>query len=146
MKVIDFKPLTLFSEDSDVSSASWNSINWAPMHQSDAKGVDLIVDDSGQKPFGLGWIEFPAFGEVNLHTHEGSHILICFRGSGEVRIQDTGDIENLLAARLTIGKCYNIASLIPHSVHAGQEGLLLLVIGNDYRTAASHERLQMIQS
>jgi quercetin dioxygenase-like cupin family protein len=120
--------------------------SWAPMHKSDAVGVDILYDVSHQAPFGLGLIRFPPRGEVTLHVHEGSHILVCFRGGGLVNVveQLSRGKSRIVTNTLTPGECYCIPSMVPHSVHAGPEGLLLMVVGNDYRCASSEDRLQMV--
>jgi quercetin dioxygenase-like cupin family protein len=116
------------------------------MHESDAFGVDVFYDDSGEKPFGLWWIKFPPFGEVKLHTHKGSHMLVCFAGNGKVCVEiEENGVKKIREELLLSWYCYSIPSMIPHSVHAGAETLLLLVIGNDYRPADSHDRLDLIK-
>lgn len=142
----DFKPKGLFKLVEGNIFPIPELSGWGKMHQSDAVGTDVICDESGNKPFGMGWIKFPPNGEVKLHTHEGSHILTCFGGNGKVKVEISipGERQALQEHDLSPGLCYNIESMVPHSVHAGPEGLLLLVIGNDYRHATATDRLQMI--
>jgi quercetin dioxygenase-like cupin family protein len=144
--VSDFTSHKLFVLRDDTFNAAPEIQRWAPMHNSDALGVDVICDTSNATPFGLGWIKFPPHGEVKLHTHEGSHMLICFAGSGTVKVvaQESEKESRIVINELSTGECYNIPSMVPHSVHSGSDGLLLLVIGNDYRRAASEDRLQMV--
>jgi hypothetical protein len=139
-------PRSLFSVSKAEICVADNLVDWAEMHHSDAIGIDVLYDSSGQKPFGLGWIKFPPYGEVKLHTHEGSHILICFAGSGVVKVvvEDLQRNSRIHTNQIGVGECYGIESLVPHSVHAGELGLLLLVVGNDYRQAAHQDRLQMV--
>lgn len=141
-----FTPKSLFSLNSGRLSPAPELSRWGQMHHSDAVGIDVVTDVSGEKPFGLGWIKFPPHGEVKLHTHEGSHILICFAGDGAVKVQvkDRSKHSRIRSHSICLGQCYSIESLVPHSVHAGGDGLLLLVIGNDYRHAVSTDRLQMV--
>jgi mannose-6-phosphate isomerase-like protein (cupin superfamily) len=116
------------------------------MFHSDAVGVDILCDTSGDRPFGMGLIEFPPHGEVSLHVHEGSHILVCFDGEALVRVQvcDSDGSQRMVTHSISIGQCYNIESMVPHSVHAGASGVLLLVVGNDYRMAANQDRLEVV--
>lgn len=138
-----FKPQRLFRLDGTFTPFP-GPAGWGQMCNSDAKGTDTLLDTSGSQPFGLGWIEFPPNGEVLLHTHAGSHILTCFRGGGKVVVEAwENDTSKLIDHELTVGLCYNIESMVAHSVHAGPEGLLLLVVGNDYRHATSDKRLDM---
>lgn len=143
----DFKPQRLFGTIDGLVSVPGQS-GWGQMQNSDAVGTDILCDTSGEKPFGLGWIKFPPNGEVKLHTHEGSHMLICFEGGGEVRVEIyiPGEQQAFQKYELSSGLCYNIESLVAHSVHAGSNGLTLLVVGNNYRNATSTDRLQMVDA
>lgn len=85
----NFAPKKIFEIKAGRAHPLPAEINWDQMQQSDALGTDIIYDESGEKPFGLGWIRFPPFGEVKLHTHEGSHILICFGGAGTLKVFPT---------------------------------------------------------
>ena len=139
-------PQTIFSSHRSKIRAARNLARWQKMHNSDARGIDVLYDDSGAKPFGLGLIEFPPCGEVQLHVHEGSHILVCLAGDGVLKVQVEGpDSPKRLASHtISVGQCYNIPSLVPHSVHASEHGMLLLVAGNDYRMAANRDRLELV--
>lgn len=142
----NFAPKMLFTcEQSRLRPASMVR-GWQEMHHSDAVGVDILYDNSGERPFGLGLIEFPPYGEVPLHVHEGSHILVCFDGDALVKVEvnDSEGHQSIVTHSLSIGQCYNIESMVSHSVHAGSSGVLLLVVGNDYRMAANQDRLEVV--
>ncbi|MDB5204542.1 MAG: hypothetical protein JWP09_570 [Candidatus Taylorbacteria bacterium] len=143
----DFRAQRLFELRGEVILLP-SQVGWGQMHHSDALGTDILCDTSGEKPFGLGWIKFPPNGEVKLHTHEGSHVLICFAGRGQVKVEINipAERQSFQGHELSPGDCYSIGSLVAHSVHAGPDGLTLLVVGNDYRNATSTDRLQMVKT
>lgn len=104
------------------------------MHNSDGQGLDFFIDDSGQAPFGAGVITFKAGTGVDTHTHEGSHILMVLKGTGELGYyQETH--------QMFPGMIYNVPSNVPHSIIATTD-MTLVVVGNDYRSVDSHERLE----
>ncbi len=141
-----FAPKSLFTVKGSRLSPADTDMSWQNMHCSDAVGIDVLYDTSGEKPFGLGLIRFPPYGEVPLHVHEGSHMLICFDGDALVKVQSKviGGKEHFIAHTVSVGECYQIESRIPHSIHAGSQGVLLLVVGNDYRMTANHDRLEIV--
>jgi len=104
-----------------------------PMHKSDGRGVDIFVDNSGDKPFGMSVVEFQAEEGVKTHTHIGSHILMVMSGKGELGYYEE-------THKLETGLFYNIPHNVPHSIKATSK-LVMLVIGNDYRSVSSPERL-----
>lgn len=101
------------------------------MHLSDAKGYPLLHDGD---LFGADIIEFPPNGSIGMHTHPGAHFLFCLSGSGVVN-RDGQEIT------LKPGVCYLIPTMIPHSVCASENGLRLLVVGNNHRPVDSSERM-----
>ncbi len=117
-----------------VESIKLDKSRLKPMHNSDAQGYDLIIDSSGPKKLGIGitYFEKPGHG-VDLHTHEGSHILVVTQG----RCIVTKHTEEVV---VNVGQVYNIESKVPHSVLATKE-TVLLVIGNDYQSSDSPDRL-----
>lgn len=114
-----------------LSESNLNALADLPMTRSDAKGVALLHD--GER-FGADIIEFPPVGEIGTHKHPGAHMLFVLAGSGTV-------IRDGATRPLSPGDCYLVASDQPHSVHAGEDGLRLLVVGNDHRSVDSEERL-----
>jgi hypothetical protein len=141
-----FAPRELFTCAQSRLRPAGSVSDWDTMCHSDAVGVDILCDTSGERPFGLGLIQFPPHGEVGLHIHEGSHILVCLDGDALLRVQVNTDTDQPCMAthRISIGQCYSIESMVPHSLHAGSGGVLLIVVGNDYRMAANHDRLEIV--
>ena len=102
-----------------------------PMASSDATAARLLKDG----PFGADLIRFPAGGQVQPHTHPGSHMLFVLSGSGWV------DCESV-PHRLVPGVCYLVPGGIRHGIRADSE-MTLLAIANNHRDASSQERLDL---
>jgi len=100
------------------------------MHASDAEGVDLL--NLGK--LGAGLVRFPALSGVKEHTHIGAHALYVLQGTGELSYEDERH-------PLVLGNLYGIPSKISHAIYAQTE-LVLLVIGDEYQSADSPNRLK----
>ena len=117
------------------------------MHISQGTARQLIYDITGEKPFGLDQIRFAPGEGVPLHTHPGSHILICIGGKGVLTMRHTAQSETAITEKLDLeaGIAYLVPSQVPHAVYASNDTeLLLLVVGNDHRKADALDRLDIV--
>lgn len=117
------------------------------MHLSQGTARQLLFDTSCEKPFGLDQIRFAPSEGVAMHTHPGSHILLCIGGKGTLEMKHSlADNLILETVNLEAGIAYLVPSLVPHSVYAKEDSeLLLLVIGNDHRRADATDRLNIAE-
>lgn len=117
------------------------------MHISQGTARQLIYDTTGVKPFGLDQIRFAPGEGVPMHTHPGSHILICIGGKGRLIMRhiSRGDGKTDEQLDLEAGIAYLVPSQVPHAVYASDDTeLLLLVVGNDHRQADALDRLDIV--
>ncbi len=117
------------------------------MHISQGTARQLIFDTTGSKPFGLDQIRFAPGEGVQIHTHPGSHILICIGGKGKLIMRHISRSDGKTDEHLELeaGIAYLVPSLVPHAVYASTDTeLLLLVAGNDHRKVDAPDRLDIV--
>ena len=118
------------------------------MHISQGTARQFIYDTTGSKPFGLDQIRFAPSEGVQMHTHPGSHILICIGGKGQLTMKNKTSAGEQATEVLDLesGIAYLVPSLVPHAVYASFDSeLLLLVVGNDHRKADAPDRLDIVE-
>lgn len=104
------------------------------MANSDGTGTPLLKKNN----LGADIIQFGPGKGVQEHTHIGGHVLFVLRGAGIVKYDG---VDN----KLTPGVCYLVESEVPHAISADEnEGLVLLVVGDDHRTLADPARMEPV--
>ncbi len=108
------------------------------MAKSDATALPLILDESGERPFGASLIRFAPSEKVSLHVHIGSHILLVTYGNGILTYFES-------KFSLEAGMMYLVPSWVPHAIESSSESeLVLIVIGNNFRSEGSADRLKLV--